>query len=213
MPSNLRRSFCGILLLACLAGCHLRPSVDRLSPPAVTLELQNLSDREKQVLRRYVEGSASRRWLVEPIQATGTDTNLAYRIQLHSWSEHQDLHADLVRLRTGPGEHPILKNHRATAQLEYTSSKARSESNATVTISVQPAEARLVFDSRLPAGTRNAVVRSGGDYRINLPFAFIRKNEYLYFHSIYKGQYRYYRYHLDTQRQEPIRPKAERRGR
>ena len=65
-----------------------------------------------------------------------------------------------------------------------------------------PAHAQLVLDSG--DDRVQAIESGGGRYVIELPFSFIKAHDYLYFHSVYKGQHRYYRYHLRTQRQEQL---------
>ena len=74
---------------------------------------------------------------------------------------------------------------------------------ALVTIAVVPASAELHFDMKIPAlDASHAAVSDDGRHELKLPFSFIKANKHIYFHSFYKGQYRYYRYHLKTERQE-----------
>ncbi len=74
---------------------------------------------------------------------------------------------------------------------------------ARVTIAVVPASAQLYFDTELPhLDASTPIVTENGHYHLELPFSFIKATEFIHFHSVFKGQCRYYRYNLSSERQE-----------
>lgn len=204
-----RRAILGLgLALTAMApsGCAPFFSLRRpleLEAPSVLVQVGNLDPEERAVVKDYFSRC---KWKTTPIvfaDADGEEHSWSYELELDRWKDQELLHQQLSELRAPSDGHRILHNFASSALLEYTSSAARSDAAAEITIRVEPPGAELHLDTEIP-GQTSPLRSSTGTFEVTLPFSVIRDHESLYFHSLYQGQYRYYRYLLHEQRQEPL---------
>ena len=207
MLCSRRRGFGRVLLallpLALSSSCVLPAREQPLSAPSVLIQLENLNEEELRVVQEFFAAKDFPTQTLSFADGPGREYSWAFEVELPSWESQEKLHRELTELRAPSDDHQILHNFASSVLLRYTSSAAHSEAQARIEIRVEPEAAALYLDTEIP-GVESPLHSSDGGFEIELPFAVIRDHEALYFHSLYEGQYRYYRYHLEEQRQELI---------
>ena len=201
-----------VLVVTTLCGCRYAQPPHKLDAPTVMVGVQNVTDTELARLERFFDEELPANWVLLDRAGTPRDASTgalerSWYVRLASWGDMKRLHASLSALRDIKAGHFILQNTQTDATLVYTSSQAESRSQALIRIRVTPPRAQLVFDSEVPGiGIGQPVSTQDGEFELKLPFGFIRSaRRFVYFHSIYEGQYRYYRYDLNSERQELLR--------
>lgn len=216
MPgANPRTLFYLLATLSTGFSCRSTRYEGPLEAPTVAIGVENVSSSELQRLERFFGQELPHEWAVTgngslTVEDASTGSiDRRWTVRLGRWRDLQRLHRLLTSLRDDETGHAILRSTQTDAELLYTSSRARTRSSAAIAIQVTPRDAALIFDTDIQGAGIAAgrpVETDDGRFELALPFSFIRSaRRYFYFHSLYRGQYRYYRYDLDEERQELLR--------
>ena len=206
----------GRIALLGLVGCTpVLGRGDDLVEPVVMVGITNVSSSERARVADFFASELPDGWRLQEariVEASAPRTGDAllgeWTVSLPRWEDLEALHKALSSLQDEETEHRILASIQTDAILYYTSSQARANSMASVTIRVSPTKAALYFDTPLPAElgleAGQPVPTVDGAFSFKPPFSYIRNHAFLYFHSLYENQYRYYAYDMERESQETL---------
>ncbi len=196
---------CLALLSICLSACSRTPPGIAMNSPTLVVAFDAIPEEERPEIEAFMQ-----RWSAKKLG------DLQYEIPLIAGSrskatfpviaqEIQRWHDKISRIRNASGAR-IPTHDRVIVQLRYISTKAQSESGATITFLARPAGANLFIDTELPGITPylnedGSVKLNDARFTIALPFSFIRSTDRIYFYSQFRGSRRYFYYDVARQQQ------------
>ncbi len=194
-----------LLSLPLLTGCGTTTTDKGLRAPSLTATFTSIPDDEVDDIRRGMSN------------AEQTGTSLTYRLplRLNETFDVEELSQELARwhnqisaIRNAKGTQ-IAANDGVIISLKYVSSKAESGSTATIFIKPTPSGAKLFLDDYVPGAESNAAdgstqLNSKGEFRVRVPFSFIKDADRIHFRTKYRGSTRYFYYDVASQRQEEV---------